>query len=165
MHQILISQHFCTFCGSLAVDGRTRLLYLCFNHEQQGTVVSLHVQLMCCRLISTLRSGKNIELLIYLVFFFVDILNCETLPHPQSRAESVEPFRIHFYCFCYPQSWWNSPKAAFMPPERRSTGHFIFNGPSLVLTGTSSVLLVRSALLFFALGRIISDSEPVDFPL
>lgn len=119
---------------------------------------------MChlCHLTSTLRSGKKIELLIYLDVF-VDILNCETLPRPQSRAELVELFRIHFYCFCYPQSWWNSQMQRSCPLRK---------GPQAILSSTAPVWFFNWHQLrfigafcsfIFALGRIISDSELVDF--
>lgn len=105
---------------------------------------------MCCHLISTLRSGKKIELLIYLdfLFWYLELWNSSSPPE-QSWVSGT--FQNSLLLFLLSSKLVEFPNAAFMPPEKRSTGHFIFNGPSLVLTGTSSVLLVRSALLFLLL--------------
>lgn len=105
---------------------------------------------MCCHLTSTLRSGKKIELLIYLDFFcwYLELWNSSSPPE-QSWISGT--FQNSLLLFLLSSKLVEFPNAAFMPPEKRSTGHFIFKGPSLVLTGTSSVLLARSALLFLLL--------------
>lgn len=162
MHQILISRHFCTFCSSFAVDGRTRLLYLCFNHEQQGTMASVHVELACCRLIGTLRSGKEIELLIYLDFvWYLELWNSSSPPE-QSWISGT--FQNSLLLLLFSSKLVEFPKAVTVRApwgkvhrpfylQRPQSG---FNWHQLRVTGAFCSFI-------FALGRIISDSEPVDF--
>lgn len=159
MHQILISQHFCTFCSFS--DGQTRLLYLCFNHEQQGTMVSVHVQLMCCRLISTLRSGKTIELLIYLDFFcwYLELWNASSTPE-QSWISGT--FQNSLLLLLLSSKLVEFPKAVHAPWEKVHRPFYLqrpqsgFNWHQLRFIGAFCSFI-------FALGRIISDSELVDF--
>lgn len=135
MHQILISQHCCTFCSSLAVDVRTRLWYLCWNHEQEGKkglgarladVLSLDQQF---------EKWKKFELLLQPAFF-VDILNCETFLTP--RAELHQCNLSEFTCIAFIKEV-NSLKRSC--PLRK--------GPQTILSSTAPVCFYLAPALFY----------------